>query len=472
MHFHSLDYLLFLLLAVCGYWLVAKQAVLRLLFLFVMSCAFYMAWHPTYIVLILGSCLLDYTVGLALGVVHRSGLRKFLLSLSLFGNLSLLGVFKYFNFFAEAVGDGLGLCGIQVAVPHLEVLLPVGISFYTFQTLSYTIDVYRGRLEPTRNFLRFAVFVTFFPQLVAGPIVRASDLLPQLALQPVLSTDRVGRALFSIVTGLVKKVALADFVALNLVDRVFAEPAAYSSAEVLMALYGYTLQIYCDFSGYTDVARGSAMLMGLDLPENFDRPYQAQNPAEFWRRWHMTLSSWLRDYLYFPLGGSRAAPARAYFNLFTTMFLIGLWHGADWNFVVYGTIQGGAVVLHRMWVRRFGRPAEQTTLAVRVLKVLGTLHFVVLSRIFFRGADFGNSVAMFERLFDGSSGLGHLPQQGLVVLLIGMAAHYTPKRWWLSIEGLFVRLPAPGQAVVLAAVGAALMLVVSHEVVPYIYFQF
>ncbi|MDD9944959.1 MAG: MBOAT family protein [Myxococcales bacterium] len=473
MHFHSLDYVLFLVCVVCGFWLLANRGVLRLAFVFLASCLFYMAWNPTYIVLILSSTVLDYTVG---GRIHASTTitrKRGWLLLSLIGNLGLLGVFKYFNFFASASADVARVFGFAFEPPHLDVLLPVGISFYTFQTLSYTIDIYRGRLKPAPGFLQFAFFVTFFPQLVAGPIVRASELLPQLQGRLGLSPGSVGNALFLIATGMVKKVLFADYVAVNLVDRVFEDPGAYSSAEVLIGLYGYTLQIYCDFSGYTDVARGSASLFGLDLPENFDRPYQARNPAEFWRHWHMTLSSWLRDYLYFPLGGSRGSPARAYFNLGLTMFLIGLWHGAAWTFVIYGLLQAGIMLAHRFVQRRYGKGRGHVDPPLVVFaKVFGTMQFVVLSRIFFRAADLDNALAVIQQLRIGSLGVGHVSGSVWAVLIGGFAAHYTPRGWFEHIRSSFVRLPAPAQGVVLAVVGAGLMTVVSKDVVPYIYFQF
>ncbi|MGD8859335.1 MAG: MBOAT family protein [Myxococcales bacterium] len=473
MHFHSLDYLAFLALAVCGYWLLVRHNVLRLALVFVASCVFYMAWNPAYIVLILGSTVLDYTVGLRIAASSSQPVRRAWLLASLVGNLGLLGVFKYYNFFASATADVAALFGLQIVPAHLDVLLPVGISFYTFQTLSYTIDVYRGRLEPTRNFLRFASFVTFFPQLVAGPIVRASELLPQLARRPVLGRHAVGDAAFLIATGLIKKIVFADYLAVNLVDRVFETPSAYSSAEVMLALYGYTLQIYCDFSGYTDVARGSAKLFGLELPENFDRPYQATSPAEFWRRWHMTLSTWLRDYLYFPLGGSRVGPVRAYFNLFLTMFLIGLWHGADWTFVIYGLLQAAAMLIHRFFYRRSGRTAAKVDgPALHVLKVVGTLHFAVLSRVFFRGTSVDNALEVSGRLLAGSTSIGHVPAAVLWLLLLGFAAHYTPRGWFEEARRGFVQLPAPVQGAVLAGVGSVLMLLATQDVVPYIYFQF
>ncbi|MBW2402526.1 MAG: MBOAT family protein, partial [Deltaproteobacteria bacterium] len=208
------------------------------------------------------------------------------------------------------------------------------------------------------SLFQFAFFVTYFPQLVAGPIVRASQLLPQLQRKITLRDEQVTRGLFLIATGMVKKVVIADYLSVNLVDRVFDQPELYSAAEIVIALYGFTMQIYCDFSGYTDVARGSAKLMGLELPENFDRPYQSASPAEFWRRWHITLSTWLRDYLYFPLGGSRVGPLRAYWNLWLTMFLIGIWHGASWTFVVYADLQSMAMVIHRFFYRRSGRTGD------------------------------------------------------------------------------------------------------------------
>ena len=474
MLFHSADYLLFLGLAVLGFWALRGQPLLRTLFIFLASCLFYMAWSARYIALILGSTLLDYAVGLALPKARTPGRRKALLALSVCGNLGLLGVFKYFNFFSGAVHDGLAGLGLDVPLCQLDVLLPVGISFYTFQTMSYTLDIYRGRLQPTRSFLKFAFFVSFFPQLVAGPIVRASELLPQLDSRPRLSPDRVGRGLFLILRGLVKKVVFADLVAVNLVDRVFETPGLYSSGEVLVALYAYSLQLYCDFSGYTDVARGSAMLMGLELPENFDRPYQSASPAEFWRRWHMTLSRWLRDYLYFPLGGSRCGPVRAYLNLWLTFFLIGLWHGAAWTFVLYGVVHATAMILHRFLVRARGRPRDaMDALPVHVLKVVAMFHFTVFSRVLFRATGLDNAWDVTRQLLtDGS--MTFVQVSGIVWLLLAAfyAVHFTPRRWLEDAGALWVRLPAPAQGAALACVALGLAQVVTSDVVPYIYFQF
>jgi D-alanyl-lipoteichoic acid acyltransferase DltB (MBOAT superfamily) len=434
-----------------------------------------MAWHPAYIVLILGSTVVDYVVGLRIHATDDPKARKRWLFVSLVSNLGLLGLFKYFNFASQATADVLHLFfGVTVEnPPFLDVLLPVGISFYTFQTLSYTIDIYRRKLEPTRNFFEFAFFVTYFPQLVAGPIVRASQLLPQLQRKITLKNEQVTQGLFLIATGMVKKVAIADYLSVNLVDRVFDQPELYSGAEVVVALYGFTMQIYCDFSGYTDVARGSAKLMGLELPENFDRPYQSASPAEFWRRWHMTLSTWLRDYLYYPLGGSRVGPLRAYWNLWLTMFLIGIWHGASWTFVFYALLQSGAMVIHRYFYRRSGRTRDTVdTWQLHVFKVFWALQFVVFSRILFRATSLQNAADVTARLWSGTFSLGQISLSVWLVLIATFVAHYTPKRWFESFELRFKTMPAPAQGVTLAAVGIVLSLVATSQVVPYIYFQF
>jgi alginate O-acetyltransferase complex protein AlgI len=472
MNFHSLDYFLFLAIVLCGYWL-AGRSTLRFVLLLFASCVFYMAWNPGYLIFVLLSIGIDYMAANGMMTAPDEKGRRAWLALSLTTNLGLLGTFKYFNFFTGAVADCLHMIGVQGTPPHLDVLLPVGISFYTFESLSYTIDVYRRKIPPTRSFVRFACFITFFPHLVAGPIVRASDLLPQFEKPPRLSSSDVGEGTFLIAIGLIKKIVFADYLAVNLVDRVFDDPTGYSSAEVMIALYAYTLQIFCDFSGYTDVARGSGLLFGLRLPENFDRPYQSKSPAEFWRRWHMTLSTWLRDYLYFPLGGSQVPPLRAYFNLFLTVALVGLWHGAAWTFVVYGLLHASAMVVHRFAYRRAGRTAKTVDpFYLQAIKVFGTLHFVVLSRIFFRASSLESAGDLMRRLVDGSTSMFHITSWVWALLLLGYAAHFTPSGIFNNIKQGFVRLPAPAQGAVLAGVAGALMLVAIEDVVPYIYFQF
>ncbi|MGB1276106.1 MAG: MBOAT family O-acyltransferase [Nannocystaceae bacterium] len=370
MLFPTFDFLLFALPVIAGFWLLADRKWARVILLLVASYFFYMAGPKTepppapwyFAGLLLFSSVLDFVCGKA---IHRDAeaadseddavavaatrRRNLWLTASLVGNLGLLGYFKYFNFFMQAFADMAATVGVSVTALHLDVVLPLGISFYTFQSLSYTIDVWRGRLEPETSFTRFALFVAFFPQLVAGPIVRASQFLPQLQRGPRFTREGIETGAFRIVRGLCKKVILGDFIAVHLTDRIFDNPETFTSPELLVALYGYTLQIYADFSGYSDIAIGLGLMIGFRLPENFDRPYQSRDIAEYWRRWHMTLSSWLRDYLFFQLLAKFGARG-GYLAVWLTMFLVGMWHGASWNFVIYANIHAGAMVFNR-WNR-------------------------------------------------------------------------------------------------------------------------
>jgi alginate O-acetyltransferase complex protein AlgI len=471
--FQSLDYAVFLTLAVTLFWVLRRQRFARMAMLFVLSAVFYMAWHPAYIFLILSSSLVDWYASIHMERSSDERVRKTWLVLSVGSNLALLGLFKYFDFGAGALEDALGLLGLEMDTPRLGWLLPIGISFYTFEAISYAVDVYRRHVKPAKNLLEFWVFITYFPRLVAGPIIRPYQFLPQLEAEPSLKREQVSRGFFLIGTGLLKKIAIADFLSVNLVDRVFANPDFYSATEVVLGLYAFTMQIYCDFSGYTDVARGSAMLMGFELPENFDRPYASKSPAEFWRRWHMTLSTWLRDYLYFPLGGSRSGPVRAYFNLGLTMFLIGVWHGASWTFVFYGLLQAGAMVLHRFFHRRAeARGITPDPRWLHVAKVLATLQFVVFSRILFRAENIENAGAVTARLWSGTWSVAQIDWSLALMLGLSFAAHYSPKGLFEGIRARFEALPAVGQGLALAAVLIGLRFIASSEVVPYIYYQF
>ncbi|HWU87650.1 MAG TPA: MBOAT family O-acyltransferase, partial [Kofleriaceae bacterium] len=344
-----------LVLAILGVGLGASQAerhrtLGRLIVLFVASTLFYHAWAAAmpgiyrYLLgVLLATIVLDYYLAIWIEGTEDPWKRKALVIVSLCSNLGILVFFKYTDFFAQDV--------LHLGVPRLNLILPAGISFHTFQSLSYTIDVYRRELPATRSVVQFATFVLFFPQLVAGPIVRAQDLLPQLGAPPPLELDRAVHGLFRILVGLFKKIALADTLALAIVDRVFENPERYSSVEVLAGVYGYALQIYLDFSAYSDIAIGSAMVLGFTLPENFRTPYRSANLQEFWRRWHISLSTWLRDYLYIALGGSRGTPARTYLNLIATMLLGGLWHGASWAFIVWGGLHGFGLAITRYFQR-------------------------------------------------------------------------------------------------------------------------
>jgi D-alanyl-lipoteichoic acid acyltransferase DltB (MBOAT superfamily) len=353
----------------------------RIVILFLVSCIFYHAWcaamkgaYQYLLALLLGTIVLDYYLALWIARTTQKRWRLAILVLSLVSNFGILGVFKYYDFFTQDV--------LQLDVAPLHLVLPAGISFHTFQSMSYTIDVYRKELEPTRSVLQFATFVLFFPQLVAGPIVRAKELLPQLATLPRFDYTRAADGLFRILVGLFKKIAIADFLAIALVDRVFENPQYYSSLEVMVALYAYALQIYLDFSAYSDIAIGSAQLIGFDLPENFRTPYRAANLQEFWRRWHISLSSWLRDYLYKPLGGSKGGTFLTYRNLILTMLLGGLWHGANWTFIVWGALHGFGLAVVRYFQRRVEAGDKQlygAVLTCAVIAALGlAIHFTMV----------------------------------------------------------------------------------------------
>jgi D-alanyl-lipoteichoic acid acyltransferase DltB (MBOAT superfamily) len=449
------------------------------------------------------------------------------LGLSLLGNLGLLAYFKYVNFLIDAFADVGSVFGLDVTRYHLDVILPLGISFYTFQSLSYTLDVWRGRLQPERSFTRFALFVAFFPQLVAGPIVRASQFLPQLHRGPRFSRANLETGAFRIVRGLTKKVILGDWLAVQLTDRIFDAPETYTSPELMIALYAYTLQIYADFSGYSDMAIGLGRMLGFELPENFDRPYQSKDIAEYWRRWHMTLSSWLRDYLFFQLL-ARFGPRGGYLALWTTMFMVGMWHGASWNFVVYANLHALAMVfnrwnrtrkrdrslprrllvwpllmtgvgafaavvahfaLHLPWEEAAGVGAFFSVMfavvswvplrggkGLGVVHVFLTFHFVVLARIFFRAPDFGTARAFVAGLVDWD---GHWIRDGLAtpwvwaVLVLGLVYHFTPTKWVSEYAcNAFRRIPGVLLGLGFVALSYGLMKLLEGAPRAFIYFQF
>ncbi|HUT78779.1 MAG TPA: MBOAT family protein [Polyangia bacterium] len=471
MLFDSVEYAVLLVAAFAGVWLLARFRLARTLLLLSASYIFYGFWNWKYLGLIFLSSSHDYLVGRALGRVRAPAGRKALLGASVVVNLGILCAFKYFDFFVDSAADLLAGLGFAVSRFHLGLVLPVGISFYTFQTLSYTIDVFRGRLEPTRSYPGYLLFVSFFPQLVAGPIVRASHLLPQLDRGPVLTAERGSRALFLIGVGLAKKVVIADFLGAHLADKVFSDPSMYSSVECLAGVYAYAFQIYADFSAYSDIAIGSAALLGFDIPLNFDAPYRSASLREFWRRWHISLSTWLRDYLYIPLGGSRHGRGRTAVSLLATMLLGGLWHGAALTFVFWGAIHGLALATTRLVPRpRFidGVPPALR----RALGVLVTFHVVCAAWVFFRAPDFRVAGRIFESIAALDLGVENLSWSVLAVLAVAFATHWIPAAWIERARRGFHALPAPLQAATLLAVILAVHRLARVEVQPFIYFQF
>ncbi len=500
MLFNSVEFIVFLIVVFGITWLLARWRLAQTLFLLAASYFFYANWNPWYLFLIVFTSSVDYLVG---GAIHRTTVpsrRRLLLSVSLVSDLGVLAVFKYFNFFSTQVAAAFTAAGLAVDPVLLGVALPVGISFFTFQSMSYTIDIYRRQLEPADSYWQFLLFVSFFPQLVAGPIVRASVFLPQLSRPRGLSREMGGVGLFLILSGLVKKVCIADYLAVNLVDRVFENPTWFTSAEVLAAVYGYAFQIYCDFSGYSDVAIGAALLLGFRLPDNFRSPYVATNLRDFWRRWHISLSTWLRDYLYIPLGGSRRGPGRTYMALAVTMLLGGLWHGAALTFVLWGALHGAALALTRAFQRLRG-PVPLVTMVtgalihlgprdpgwakvarasaavlldtvVRIGMILLTFHFVCFAWIFFRAKSFGHALAILSQLAKGTPGTANVVPTVTLALLAAWTLHCLPEDWVGFLRRLFARTPFFVQAAIMTAVAALVYSVASSKVVPYIYFQF
>jgi alginate O-acetyltransferase complex protein AlgI len=360
------------------------------------SCLFYAAWDYRYLVLLLLISGIDFYCAARISATDVERYRTRWLALSIITNIGLLGYFKYTGFFLDNLNSLLQVSGHQV--PLLRVFLPAGISFYTFKSMSYTIDVYRRVIKRADSLIEYAMFVTFFPDLIAGPIVRASVFLPQLHRDIGLNASRLraGGSLFLV--GLGKKLLVADQCAV-VADAVFASPAIWSCFDAWCGLIAYSLQIYCDFSGYSDMAIGTAQMIGYELPENFRMPYLAANVADFWHRWHVTLSEWLRDYLYIPLGGNRKGTGRTYFNLMATMLLGGLWHGASWNFVLWGFLHGSALAVHRLW-----RSAFPATRIPRAISTPVTTLFTVLCWVPFRQTTWDGTVSMFSTLFGFGAG--------------------------------------------------------------------
>jgi len=378
--------------------------------LLVASYVFYGAWDWRFLSLILASTITDYIIGLRLEAEADPRRRRLFLNLSLAVNLGLLGVFKYLGFFADSFQALLATIGYQADPFTLSIILPVGISFYTFQTLSYTIDLYRREIRAERDFLDFALFVAFFPQLVAGPIERAKNLLPNIQNPRTLSWDHLRRGAVLCLLGLIKKVVIADGIA-PFVDSVFASSNP-TQIDIMLAIWLFAIQIYCDFSGYTDIARGVAKMLGFNLMRNFAQPYFAANPQEFWRRWHISLSTWLRDYLYFSLGGNRGGRLRTARNLIATMLLGGLWHGAAWNFIAWGAYHGGLLAVHRAISRRRAGSGEGQARSIlrwfwRLLRIAVFFQIVSYGWLLFRANSLDQINDMTQRLL----GLTSTPMQ-------------------------------------------------------------
>lgn len=471
MIFHSWQFAIFLILTLAGWWLLSPYRLVRNAFLLSASCFFYGVFEPWFTWLLVGSTLLDYSVGL--GLAHATSLRKrrLLLAASLAGNLGLLAYFKYTYWLTGLIDPLLADCGLDFRLrPYAwDKIVPVGISFYTFQTLSYSIDVFRGTLRARSSLSEFALFVTFFPQLVAGPIVRAADFLPQLDHRPRVTAADLREGFWRILIGLLKKALLADVIGSALVDPVYVRPGDYGPLVHLVVLYAFCFQIYCDFSGYSDIAVGCARLFGFRIMENFDAPYRSRSVREFWRRWHISLSSWVRDYVYFPLGGSRGSEWRVAFNLYVTMITIGLWHGASELWLLYGIMQASAMTLERWLERRRGGAPFATSRWTSAIAWILTFHFGALTLLCVRGSTLSQVVDMLTVF--GDAGFEALEPWGLVALAVAIFTHFEPDKLSGRVHGLFMRLPFVVVGLALGIVAGLLFLLMVRET-PFIYFQF
>ena len=469
MLFNTGIFLFLFLVLLFFYQFVYKKENARITYLTLFSLYFYYKCGGWFFLLLILSTVIDYTIANFIYKSNSKRDRTAWLVISLVINLGFLAYFKYTNFLLGIIND-LQLGNFQV----VDIVLPVGISFYTFQVLSYTIDVYRGLLKPAKNIFDFGFYISFFPHLVAGPIVRASLFLPQIHTDIKITKDDRAAAVFLILTGLFKKAVISDYISVNFVDRVFDAPALYTGFENLMAVYGYAMQIYCDFSGYSDMAIGVALLLGYRLGINFNQPYQSASITEFWRRWHISLSSWLRDYLYVPLGGNRKGKLRQYVNLFITMLLGGLWHGASWNFVLWGFLHGVALAIDKLFRTVVNVPK---TFLMRALGVIVTFHFVCFCWIFFRAQDFATATEILSRIFQNFEGaifMQWMRGYALVFALIvfGYLTHFIPAKWNTLSENILSRAPIIAQSLALVFVIWMVIQVKSAEIQPFIYFQF
>ena len=472
MLFPTATFAIFFMVVLPLSWLLMPRGERWRPFIVAASFVFYAAWDWRFCFLLAFSIVWNQVFAIGIHGRRDARRRKSLLAAALVGNLGVLGYFKYYDFFVTSTNNLFAFVGIDVPLGARSIVLPVGISFFTFMGIAYVVDVYRRDFEPVA-FGKFAAYLSFFPHLVAGPIVRPGELIPQLHSPRDPRYVDTSRAFFLIGTGLFMKVVIANYLAATIVDEVFGAPSQHSSLEVLVGIYAYSVQIYADFFGYTNMAIGFALLLGFTFPQNFDAPYSATSIGDFWRRWHMTLSRWLRDYLYIPLGGNRGSTLFTYRNLMLTMLIGGLWHGAGWTFIAWGAIHGTALVAERWWRERPGFVERPSTRRRRAWHRFVTFQVVCFAWIFFRSDSFADAWDLIVRLLTAWGEPSPLVTAGvLAAIAVGIGSQYLPRRLPLAIMARFSRLPIPAQAAVLS-----LALLVTHAmgpegVAPFIYFQF
>jgi D-alanyl-lipoteichoic acid acyltransferase DltB (MBOAT superfamily) len=473
MLFPTVEYALFLIAVLAIAWSLCRFREAHKAFLLLASYLFYGFWNWSYLPLLIGISVFSQRVARRIQQSESAQQKKRWLTVGVVVCLATLAYYKYTGFLLLNLSALLGSFAPRIHLPIHSPLLPLGVSFFVFHAISLLGDCYRGKVKQPVKLLDALLYVAFFPQLIAGPILRASRFLPQLEKRRNPHSIRVNRALLLIVGGLFKKVILSNMLATRLVEPVFLVPQSYGGGDALLAVYGYAAQIYCDFSGYTDIAIGCALLLGYRFPRNFHAPYTAADPQDFWRRWHISLSSWLRNYLYFPLGGSRRGNGRTYLNLMLTMLLGGLWHGAGWTFVAWGALHGSYLVIHRFWSRVEWEPLKRwrASLAWRWIAPILLFHAVCAAWVFFRASSFELAFAVFGRLgVPAAVTLATGPV--LMVLLLGLGGQFAPSRWRNSFEVELGRWPPLARGAALAAAIVAIEILGPTGVAPFIYFQF
>ncbi len=466
-------FLILFLLFLTVYEAAKKWPVAKMLITIVFSLYFYYKSSAEYCLILLGICLSDYVLGLLLGRASSAWQRKSVVAINVMVNIGMLVYFKYFNL----------LYATYAEITHsnfdaLDIILPAGISFFTFRSISYIVDIYRGLIEPERNLLHYTFSLTFFPPLLAGPVVRAKDLLPQIKTNPIASREMIGEGLFLVMTGLIKKVVIADYISGNFVNRVFDNPALYSGFENAMAWLSFSLQLYCDFSGYSDMAIGIALILGYRFKQNFNAPFKATNPSEFWRRWHISLSTWLRDYLYIPLGGNRHGAFRTYLNNFLTMVLGGLWHGASWMYLIWGAYHGALLAIHKALKGVWRLPEHlKERRSVHVANVAFTFIFVVIGFAIFRAPSLESLGVMINQIIF-SFHLAIAPQfvagypYIVAAIIFGLAMHFAPTKWTTKLQNSYISMSAFGQGLILALILFIVIQARSSDLVPFIYLSY
>ncbi|MEW5924296.1 MAG: MBOAT family protein [Candidatus Zixiibacteriota bacterium] len=473
MNFATVKYLIFIVFVFAIYWRLGRKK--QNLFLLLASYFFYANWDWRFLSLIVISTATDYFSGLMIYGSNSTRRRRTILIISLIINLTILGYFKYFNFFAGSFVALADSVGWHVSWTAAKIILPVGISFYTFQSISYTVDIYRRQLVPSRSFIDFAAFVAFFPQLVAGPIVRAREFVYQLETRRRFSIENLQQGLTRFLLGFFKKAVIADTLAIHLVDPAFADPASYTSGTLWLALFGWTIQIYADFSGYSSMAIGSAKILGFDIPENFRFPYLSWNISQYWQRWHMTMSRFFRDYVYIGLGGNRKGTVRSMINIAITTFISGLWHGAGWTFVTWGWLHGFYIVVFqtwRSWRKKLGKWNKNPGFPNVIPGWILTMLAVCLSRILFRSPNFATAWEYTKGLLT-SEGNSVIDLPPIIIICFGAIIIDHIAGWFMEFHpGMEKRIPAVAMAVFFSAIFIFIHYAYPHNVHPYVYFQF